>query len=595
MASSTFQIIQPISSPPPKKIPHPADVIKDITHKDIEGLNVVFINMPLRETEAPNTTPEGPLLLATNLRQNYGVNASIIDLNAYRIKDELAQKHDLPDGRHKTEEETRQLIERHFKVHGTPDIVALSGMITTLRWQERVCKIVREFTPHAFLISGSGLATELKTGLFYYLPMLDAIAHSEGDDIIVKICHDVALIKKNGFRAALNSNKLEPYYLGIVRNRHRFMYAGNRPRNLDLFPFADLELLREDAFGFKILEYYLGNAVWGAGTNNSSAAPFTMTHSTTSVSSRGCPFDCEYCYRGAQGEKNWGTRSAEHLATELVFHIKKYGIDFHGYPDDNFAVDINRIKEMVEIFTALGLNKIRWGTHTRLDEAAGVKLIRKHPHDPGHPVYEDPLRVKLMADAGCIYIGFGPESASVRVLKAIGKGGHTLLNGMTAINVGGERHEFPLSMVDGIRNASEVGIHSNCTWIMACPTETLEDLKETVRFIKWQEEFYAPYGTSPDAVNKKMFTMTWYPGTKMIRHERVRKELKRVFGLNFDENFEPVCDDKFYKYLVELDDATKVLHGENEEPLNFGDMSTNQFLEAREYVDSNHIEKILDM
>ena len=59
--------------------------------------------------------------------------------------------------------------------------------------------------------------------------------------------------------------------------------------------------------------------------------------------------------------------------------------------------------------------------------------------------------------------------------------------------------------------------------------------------------------------------------------------------------YEPVFDEAFEKYMLELDDATKVLHGENEEPLNFGDMPNDQFLKAREYIDSGQTLKILDM
>src|SRR6185295_1948166 len=83
---------------------HPADVVQDISHQDLAGARVVFINMPLRESARPNTTPEGPLLMATRLRDNFGVEASVIDLNAYRIKDGLAQERKLPYGRHLSEE-----------------------------------------------------------------------------------------------------------------------------------------------------------------------------------------------------------------------------------------------------------------------------------------------------------------------------------------------------------------------------------------------------------------------------------------------------------------------------------------------------------
>ena len=169
---------------------HPADVVKDILPSDLAGAKVVFVNMPLRESAVPNATPEGPLLLATNLRQAYGVQAAVIDLNAYRIKDEHADARALPNGRHLTESETCALLEKHFHVHGEPDVVALSGMITTLRWQTRVAELVRKIVPSTFLVSGGGLATELKTGLFNYIPDLDAIAHSEGDDVVVKIVYD---------------------------------------------------------------------------------------------------------------------------------------------------------------------------------------------------------------------------------------------------------------------------------------------------------------------------------------------------------------------------------------------------------------------
>ena len=125
---------------------HPADVIRDIKSKDLEGVNLLFINIPLRETAVPNVTPEGPLLMATNLRDNYGINATIIDLNCYRIQDEAAKLKGLPNGRHKTQQEAFELIKKHIKVHGEPDVIALSGMITTLGWQETISSFTKQLT-----------------------------------------------------------------------------------------------------------------------------------------------------------------------------------------------------------------------------------------------------------------------------------------------------------------------------------------------------------------------------------------------------------------------------------------------------------------
>jgi len=498
--------------------------------KEIAGAKIVFINMPVRESARPTTTPEGPLLMATNLIQNYSVDASIIDLNAYR-----------PNGKYLSHNEVSQLLKDHIRIHGEPDVVAFSGIITTLRWQEAVAKMIREIIPDVFLVSGNGLATELKTGLFNYIPELDAVAHSEGDDVILKIIYDAKLIKKRGIKS---------------NGRHRFMYAGGRPKDLDKLPFADLELIKTDVYGNPVLQWYLDTPVWGVGANNSSATSFTMNKSTTFVSSRGCPYACAFCYRGAQGERNYGMRSAKNLAAEFRLHIEKYGVDFIGMPDDNFAINHQRIVDLVPLLKPLN---IRWGTHARLDESA------KFP---------------LMAEAGCIYLGFGAESASPSVLRVMKKG---ILN-----------KEI---MMKGIIECENAGIHASCTWIMAYPTETLEDLKMSVAFIKWQEDFYVSRGKSADSVNKKMFTATWYPGTEMLNHPKVKRILHEIFGINFNPTTgEPVCDENFRQYLLELDDATKLLHNpKTGEPLNFSDMPMDTFVKAREYIDSGEIDKILEM
>ena len=585
---------------------HPADLIKELPLKIIEGVKVLFINMPLRESGRQHVTPEGPLLLATRLRDHFGVDVSIIDLNAYRIKDELwksrvAKGENLPWGRHKTFQEAEHQLKEHIQTYGEPIFIGFSGKITTYRWQKEMAKIVRSILPDIFLVSGNGLATELRQHLFQYIPELDGVAHSEGDDVIVKIVHDAIVIRELGITNAINSSKLLPYYIGYINGKHRFLYAGDRPLDLDALPFADLEFIRKDVFGNPILNWYLQVPAWSINSNNSSAAPWQdedVIPKTTSVSSRGCPFGCKYCFRGSQGERKWGTRSAKHITKQIISYSEKYGIKFMGYPDDNFAVTAQRIADLVPL---LGPLKIPWGTHTRLDEIAGMI---PNTQSPGKYKYEHPLRVKNMAKAGCKYIGFGPESASPKVLEAIGKGGHTLTNGMIEVPVNESRHSFPRSMIRGIQNAFRFGIHSNCTWIIGSPTETLADVQESVLFMLWQKEFYEKQGIKGDSVNSAMFTLTWYPGTTIINYERVRNELKRVFELSFMKvigakssgvEYEPVFDEAFEKYMLELDDATKVLYGSNNEPLNFGDMPTDVFLQARQYIDSGQTLKILEM
>jgi radical SAM superfamily enzyme YgiQ (UPF0313 family) len=556
------------------------DLLANISYDEFKGLNVTFINMPLRESAMPNTPPEGPLLLAAILRQ-YGAETHLLDFNAYRIKDEESSRRDLPNGRHLSTDEAEAMLAKHLDNKGDQDIIALSGKITTLRWQEITAKLVKKHQPDSFLVTGNGLATEIKMGLFNWIPELDAIARSEGDDVILVIAKDVKLIKDKGFNNAIKSGQLSPFYKGEIKGKHRFVYEGDRPKNLDSIPYGALDLLESDPYGHNVLEDYIKIPVWGIAANNSSATPFTMKRSLTTVSSRGCPYACAFCYRGAQGERSYGMRSPEHIAKQIREYTDKYNLDFIGFPDDNFAVDKRRINKLPEAFKHYGVSDIKWGTHTRMDEADE--------------------RAFLMAEAGCVYIGFGAESASPHTLTKMNKGGFILKNGVTSTRINGKLYEFPTTMVNAIKNCRDVGIHANCTWIMGYPGEALQHLQTSVAFILWQQQFWTD-GTLPgtveyqrlnDGVNQQMFTATAYPGTAMWNV--VRPKLTRHFDISFDKLGHPICDDKFHNYVLELDDATKVLNNKNGEPVNFGELSMEQFLEAREHIDNDNIEKILEM
>lgn len=559
---------------------HPSEGVAELSHNSLRGCRVLFINMPLRESAKPNTPPQGPGLMAARLRE-YGADPTIVDLNAYRIKDARSAEQNLPNGRHLSMREVRELIESHVGKYGEPDIVALSGMITTLRWQESVAKLVRQITPDTFIVSGGGLATEVKLPLLNWIPELDAIAHSEGDDVILLMAHEVLTAKKQ-FGLRWRSAMVSHYDQGRIGERRIFMYEGDRPHDLNILPFAAWDLLHEDVLGNKVLDWYIDTPVWGLAANNSSATPFSMKRSLTTVSSRGCPYACNFCYRGGQGERNYGMRSVENLRSEAEWLVKTYGVDFIGFPDDNFAVDKRRCAQLPDTFQGLG---IRWGTHTRLDEADE--------------------RFEPMAESGCIYIGFGAESASAHVLREMNKAGFILrprgAKEDQLVRING--FNFPVTMVNGIRKTREVGMHANCTWIMAYPGERLEDLKTSVAFILWQIE-EVTHGLKPGrpeyeiavaSVNQRMFTATAYPGTAMYKHPKVQELLGKHFGIRFNKFGEPIPDEALRSYILELDDATKVLHGADGLPINFGEMPMEQFLEARNYVDSGQIHKILDM
>jgi radical SAM superfamily enzyme YgiQ (UPF0313 family) len=566
-----------------------SELSKSVTIDDLQGIKVTLINMPIREGAKPNNPPLGPLSLAARLISS-GVIVNIVDLNAYRIIDEDSKKSGLSNGRFLTFGEAENLLYQVFNHYGEQDLVGLSGLITTLRWQENIAKIVRKLLPNTIITSGGGLATEFKTILFKWIPELDGIADSEGDDIVIKMAYDAKLIHDKGLKNAIHSGMLKPYFIDIYNERPRFFYQGEPIKNLDSLPLPAWDLIIEDINGFRILDMYLSNPVWGGDAKNSSATPFTMNKSISIISSRGCPFSCKFCFRGAQGERNYRVRSARTLSSEMLFYIEKYGVDFIGIPDDNFMVSSKRIVELASFLKPLVKDKaIRWGVHGRMDEASDLR-----------PSGNKDKRIEYMADAGCVYIGFGAESASPNVLNNMGKGGFILKNGTVKVN----GHYFPRTMVEAIKSTKEVGIHTNCTWIMGYPEETLDDLKTSVAFIKWQEDFYTEgkeinsleYEIAKNSVNKNMFIATAYPGTEMFKDAYVREKLNKHFGINFDKNTQdPIADDNLHNYVLELNDATKLLYDKDGAILNYSKIPDDLFFQAKKYIEDGEIYNILDI
>ncbi len=444
------------------KYVNPSSVVDDIDKTILSGTKVTLINLPIREQALPNNPPLGLALLASQL-QRYGVDVIIIDLNSYRIHDPDSKRRQLPNGRVLNDNEAFKLLAENFSKYGDQDLIGLSGLITTLDWQAKIAKFIRKLQPNALLVSGGGLATEFRGILFKWIPELDGIAHSEGDDIIVKIAYDAKVIHEYGIKSAHNSGKLDPYYIGLAKGRPRFFYDGGRPKDLDNIPFPAWDLLNLDVYDQPVLEKYIETPVWGMDANNSSAANFSMKRSLSMISSRGCPFACEFCFRGAQGERNYGVRSAQNIIDEMVYDYKNYNVDFIGIVDDNFMVQPKRINDLaIKIKPVLSDLNIRWGTHGRLDEAADLR-----PGKNNSFVTNKIKRVDQMADAGCVYIGFGAESASHNVLEAMGKGGFILSNGLVDLN----GFSFPRTMIEGIKNSKIANIHANCTWIGQLPGE----------------------------------------------------------------------------------------------------------------------------
>ena len=116
--------------------------------------------------------------------------------------------------------------------------------------------------------------------------------------------------------------------------------------------------------------------------------------------SRGCPFDCNFCSVTGMFGKKYRYRSTEKIIEELRKYDPRENVIF--FYDDNFSANKKRTKELLQRMIDLNL-KFNWSTQVRCDIAEDSELL------------------DLMKKAGCntLYIGF--ESIDPDSLKEMKK------------------------------------------------------------------------------------------------------------------------------------------------------------------------------
>ena len=392
-------------------------------------------------------------------------------------------------------EATGEQIEKFLRGYVSGfDCVGLSGMITTLRRQILVAGLVRQVFPETCLISGGGLASDLGDDLFAWIPELDVVVKGEG----------------------------EPHLAYLLEN-HRLLRRSKKVLGPEVV--HDLDDVPSVAWDKFDLNVYLKNPIWGQEAGNSSWTSFSMERSVNLISSRGCPYSCHFCDREATGGRRYRLCSSQRLIEDVDQVMERFSVDFIGFVDDNFISDRKRLLELLPL---LKTRNIHWGCHGRLNEI------------------DRDLAVSLRK-SGCLYIGFGGESADSGILKRMNK------------------KNSPEQMAAGIRACQQADIVPNCTWIMGYPGETRKSLRRTAAFI-------LEHGLS----QKNMFVATAYPGTEFFR--QVRDKIISAY-------------ESLYEYVLDLDDASKILE-KNGALLNYSDMPDQEFLECKRLVEEGRMDLI---
>ncbi|MFH1228890.1 MAG: radical SAM protein [Candidatus Aenigmatarchaeota archaeon] len=231
------------------------------------------------------------------------------------------------------------------------------------------------------------------------------------------------------------------------RDKDKIVRTHPRPfvENLDDLPFPARHLLPMDKYSFSPIK-------------------FRRSPGTNMLASRGCPYNCLFCTKHVFGQR-LRVRSVSNVIEEIKQLQDKYGIKEIHFYDDTFTMNEKFVEEFCESIKKEKIDISFWVN-------GRVNTVNKK-------------MLTMLKEAGCYRIYFGFESATLRILKILNK------------------QETIEQSIEASKMTRDAGIDVYGFFILGSPTETVQEMNDTIEFAKK----YCDYA--------HFTSLTPYPGTKL--------------------------------------------------------------------------------
>ncbi len=337
-----------------------------------------------------------------------------------------------------------------------PDLVGFTSMSTSHHSIERAARLVKEQIGCTTLIGGPHATTLPELTLAD--PNIDFLIHGEGEQPMRQLVRVLSKGATNwdgilglGYKTIDAQIKINPE-APLIPDLDALPYPARHLFDLDAYPLYDP----------------------------------TGERMITVLSSRGCPYNCSFCFKGIVG-RTYRQRSLDNVIGELQHCIDRYNVRSFYFIDDLFTIDARRLEAFCDRVMEVGLH-IRWQCLARVDRVT-------------------PPILKKMYKAGCREVHYGIESGNPDILKATAK------------------HIDLAQVHQAAQWTDEAGIRGKGYFILGLPGDNDKTIEDTISFAE----------SLP--LEEAMFSIaTPFPGTRLW-DELVRKRPDTVYDSDFTQAY----------------------------------------------------------
>lgn len=342
------------------------------------------------------------LMYISSFLESKGVKNNILDFKG--INNELAYN--------KIKEKIIQL---------KPEFIGITCVVSEVNIVYDICEFIKKNCSETLIIIGGPHTSICPENFVDRRIKFDYLVIGEGEITFYELIKTL----KNG--GDINEVKGIAYMKAgiLVKNKYREMI-----QNLDELPFP--------AYDKVDMKYYCRPNVWAL-------RPIYIS-SFTLFTSRGCPYNCNFCVAHAVWGRKVRFMSPERVVQHIEYIINTFKIDALYFGDESFTFSKERIYDIFNILKHKNI-KILFGCQTR------VNLL-------------DENLLKFLKNNGCLQIDFGIESGSDRMLK--------IMNKQTSVEM--------CRNIDRI--CRKIKLRQFANMLINVPGETLEDLEKSLQVIK---------------------------------------------------------------------------------------------------------------